>query len=73
MSKRRNFSAEFKARVALDALSGESDTPGKAGGLKSVNRSKRFEYVSPPRGRSITTATGLPVDPFLLMLDVLTD
>ena len=23
MSKRRNFSAEFKAKVALDALSGE--------------------------------------------------
>ena len=28
MSKRRKFSAEFKAKVALEALSGEFDLPG---------------------------------------------
>ena len=42
MSKRWNFSAEFKAKVALDAVSGELTLAELAlvGGKKSLNRDR---------------------------------
>jgi hypothetical protein len=41
---------EWKSKDIFDhiinACNSKSCTPGKAGGLKTANRSKRFEYVS---------------------------